>query len=174
MVVLPGFMGGWNTPATYYPVLALLDGGFDALCLDSIYSEHPTIHVLTADAHAALEAARRAGDYSQFAVAGKSLGTLAIAELLLDGTIPADTASIWLTPLLRNERTKSALDAIERRALIVIGTADPHYDPEVLRTLRHTVAVIEGANHGLAVDGDAVASAEIPRRLVAAVRDYVA
>jgi len=175
-VVLPGFMGGWSTPATYYPVLALLDRGFDALCLDSVYREHPPVDVLTADARAAVEAGRRAGDYSEVAVVGKSLGTVAVTELVLSGAMPRSTMSIWLTPLLRSERTIAALEALQRRALIVIGTADPHFDQAALDALvarGHVVEVIAGANHGLTVDGDAVKSAQIPPRLVAAVHGYI-
>ncbi len=167
-IVLPGFMGGWSTPATYYPVLALLDRGFDALCLESIYREHPPIEVLAADSGAAIAAARDAGDYSQIAVVGKSLGTVALTNLVLSGFIPGTTPSIWLTPLLKNETTIAALEALERRALIVIGTADPHFDQAALDALAakgHAVEVIQGANHGLAVDGDADASARIPSRL---------
>lgn len=175
-VVLPGFMGGWSTPATYYPVLALLDRGFDALCLDSIYDEHPAPDVLKADSAAALEAARDAADYDQVLVVGKSLGTVAIAALLADGSLPAATPTIWLTPLLQNDATRGAIGSLTTPALFVIGTSDPSFDRPALERLEaggHHVLVLDRANHGLSVDGDAAASADVPRRLVAAVQGYV-
>lgn len=176
VVVFPGFMGGWSTPATYYPVLALLDRGYDALCLDSIYREHPAAAVLKADSAAAVAATKHAGDYKSTLAMGKSLGTIAMAELLLDGTLEQSSPTIWLTPLLGDQRVQTAIASLKARALFVIGTEDPHFDQASLDSLSargHLAVVIPRANHGLAVDGDASASADVPRRLVDAVHGYV-
>jgi dienelactone hydrolase len=175
-VVFPGFLGGWNTPATYYPVLALLDRGYDALCLDSVYREHPTVERLRHDASTALRAALEAGTYEESLVMGKSLGTIAVAELLLDAELPPAARSVWLTPLLRNDRVESAIAMLESPALFVIGTKDPLFDRTVLQRLQkhgHHVAVVQRANHGLAIDGDAAASAKVAGRLVETVHRYL-
>ncbi len=174
-VVLPGFMGGWTTPATYYPVLALLDAHFDALCLDSIYREHPDVDVLKGDAAAAIAAANAEGAYRDVLLMAKSLGTIAVAELIHDGAVPTTARTIWITPLLRNDRVANALDALQTPALVLIGTQDPAFDQAHLHALAghdHEVVVLEGANHGLMVEGEAAASARIPGRLVAAVYSY--
>jgi hypothetical protein len=174
-VVLPGMRGGWSTPAVYYPVLGLLDGGLDVLCLDSIYDEMPARERLLEDATAALRAGRAAGDYEQVMLAGKSLGTLAMAELILRDPHFTDAATIWLTPLLKDDRVAAALERLDTTALVVIGSEDSHHDIEVLAGLEargHRVLVLARAHHGLAISGDARASAEIPRLLVEAVLDY--
>ena len=175
-VVLPGMVGGWLTAAVYYPVLAVLDEGLDAVCLDSIYREAPTLERLRDDATAAVHAGMAAGAYTQTVLVGKSLGTLAMAELIASDPDLADAPTIWLTPLLRNARVAAALERLRAPGLFVIGTDDPHHDADALTGLEargHRVLVLSGAHHGLAIDGDAPRSAEIPRRLVDAVLDYL-
>jgi len=173
-VVLPGRLGGWMTAAVYYPVLALLDRGFDALCLDS-YDVVPDPSTLRDDAAAALAAGTAAGRYRQVMLAGKSLGTLAMAELILERPDLASAPTIWLTPLLKVDRVAAALERLRTPGLVVIGSEDPHHDTGALEALEarsHRVLVVAGAHHGLAIDGSAAASAEIPRRLVDAVLGY--
>jgi pimeloyl-ACP methyl ester carboxylesterase len=175
-VVLPGRRGGWLAAAIYYPVIAMLDEGFDALCLESIYIDAPSPATLRDDANAVVRAGRAAGEYRQVALVGKSLGTLAMAELIASDAAFAYAPSIWLTPLLRNDRVAAALERLGAPGLIVVGTQDPLHDVDVLSGLEaqgHRVLVLAGAHHGLAIDGDAPASAEIPRELVRAVLDYL-
>jgi hypothetical protein len=175
-VAFPGGRGGWMTPAVYYPVLAMLDEGFDALCLDSIYDQTPSSERLLYDATAALRAGAAAAAYEQVVLAGKSLGTLAMAELILHDPELADAPTVWLTPLLKNGRVAAALDCLTTPGLVVIGTEDPHHDREALSAVEargHRVLVVAGANHGLAVDGDARRSAAVPRQLVDTVLDYL-
>ena len=175
-VVLPGRRGGWLAIAVCYPVLAMLDLGLDALCLDSVYEEAPPRQTLREDATAALRAGTAAGAYQQVALAGKSLGTLAMAELILHDSDLAGAPTIWLTPLLKDGRVAAALERLARPGLIVIGTDDSHHDAEALSALEargHRALALAGAHHGLAIDGDARRSAEIPRLLVDAVSDYL-
>lgn len=175
-VVLPGLRAGWMTPAVYYPVLGILDEGLDALCLDSIYDQIPARQRLLDDATAAVREGRAAGNYQQVMLAGKSLGTLAMTELILRDSQFTDAPTIWLTPLLKNDRVAAALQSLDTPALVVMGSEDAHHDIEVLSGLEargHRVLVLARAHHGLAIDGDARGSAQIPCRLVEAVLDYL-
>jgi len=175
-LVLPGFRGGWMTAAVYYPVLALQESASDVICMESIYSGHPPRDRFYADAAAALQAARAIGSDHGEVIAGKSLGTVQMAELLTRGDLSSDTLTIWLTPLLLDPAVAGAIASLTRPALLVIGTDDPHYDAQQLRELSdtgHQTLVLDRAHHGLAVMGDADASARIPLRLVAAVRSYL-
>jgi hypothetical protein len=175
-VVLPGMIGGWLTVAVYYPVLGILDEGFDTLCLDWTHQEVPDRERLREDASAGVRAGAAAGDYRQLILVGKSLGTRAMAEIVMGDAAFARAPTIWLTPLLKDDRVAAALQLLVTPGLIVIGTEDPHHSAEALSELEgrgHRTLVLAGAHHGLAVEGDAVASAEIPRRLVGAVLDYL-
>ena len=171
--VLPVFRGGWMTAAVYYPVLALQESASDVICMESIYSGHPPRDRFYADAAAALQAARAIGSDHGEVVAGKSLGTVQMAELLARGDLSSDTLTIWLTPLLLDPSVARAIASLTSPALLVIGTDDPHYDAQQLRELSetgHQTLVLDRAHHGLAIMGDADACARIPLRPVAAVR----
>lgn len=175
-IVLPGGRGGWMTPSVYYPVLAMLDRSLDVLALESNYKVFPEIAILSADAAAAFDVGLETGARGAIVVAGKSLGTLAMAGLLADERIPRDVLTIWLTPLLKQPQVETAIPQLERPGLFVIGTVDEHYDAARLDALRergHQVLVIEGAHHGLAIDGNAAQSAEVAVRLVGAVSTYL-
>ena len=175
-LVLPGYRGGWMTAAVYHPVLALQESASDVICMESICSEHPPRDRFYADAASALQAARAIGSDHGEVIAGKSLGTVQMAELLTRGDLSSDTLTIWLTPLLLDPAVAGTIVSLTRPALVVIGTDDPHYDAQQLRELSetgHQTLVLDRAHHGLAIMGDADASARIPLRLVAAVRSYL-
>ena len=128
-LVLPGFRGGWMTAAVYYPVLALQESASDVICMESIYSGHPQRDRFYADAAAALQAARAIGSDHGEVVAGKSLGTVQMAELLARGDLSSDTLTIWLTPLLLDPSVARAIASLTSPALLVIGTDDRGKSP---------------------------------------------
>ncbi|WP_460517891.1 hypothetical protein [Flindersiella endophytica] len=100
---------------------------------------------------------------------GKSLGTFA-SRLAAERGLPA----IWLTPVLNDERVVSALTAATAPALLVGGTADSMWVPEVARGSGHTVLEIPDAHHGMEIDDDPVRSAGILREVVVAMDEFVA
>jgi hypothetical protein len=63
-----------------------------------------------------------------------------------------------------------------RASLFVIGTADPEYDSAALDRLTKatggTAVVVDGADHGLDIPGDPVASVEGLERVVAALTRF--
>ena len=83
----------------------------------------------------------------------------------------------WLTPLLRSERLLRQMQAFRGRSLIVIGTEDAHYDPKILTSLRETsgakLLIIEGADHGLDIPGDAIGSVEVMQTIVTAIERFL-
>ena len=69
------------------------------------------------------------------------------------------------------------MHAFRGRSLIVIGTDDSHYDPKLLAPLSETsgteLLVIEGADHGLDIPGDAIGSVEAMRRIVVYIERFI-
>ncbi len=92
-------------------------------------------------------------------VVGKSLGTFG-AGFAAARSLPA----IWLTPLLGRPEVVEGIRANPSRQLVVGGTGDDRWDPEVAASLavsdRVDVLQIDGADHAMLVD-DPVRSAEI-------------
>jgi hypothetical protein len=94
-------------------------------------------------------------------VVGKSVGTWG-----LPAAIAIDCAGIWLTPLLY-EPELAAL-RLDRRHLLIGGTADRSWDSAAAAATGAQVMEIPGADHSLETDdvpGSIAILADIQRRL---------
>lgn len=101
-------------------------------------------------------------------VIGKSLGSLA-APLAASRGLPA----VWLTPVLTDEPTLTALRQGTAPCLLVGGTADPVWDGRLARSVTPHVLEVEGADHGMFVPGRLAASAAVLGRVATAVEDFL-
>jgi len=101
-------------------------------------------------------------------VIGKSLGSLA-APVIADRGL----AAVWLTPLLTDEPTVSALRRAAGPCLLAGGTADPYWDGRAARLISAHVVEIEGGDHGLFVPGRLSASAAVLGQVATAVEDFL-
>ena len=90
-------------------------------------------------------AVRQAPEARQILVVGKSLSTRAAAD-----AADHEWPGIWLTPLLNDPESVSALRRRTAPALLIGGTADPSWDGRVAREISDDVVELEGADHGLA------------------------
>lgn len=117
------------------------------------------------------------GRYEQVALIGKSLGTLAMGHLLSMEKFPDQTKGVWLTPVLSDSDLRRRLEAASVPSLLVIGTNDHYYDAAFLgglRTKRATLVMeVDGADHSLEVEGDVIASIDVLKRVVDAVRRFI-
>jgi hypothetical protein len=159
-VVLPGAVGGAFQAPVAFTWQALTALGWSVLAVHAEYDgsgEDWTTRVA--------EAAFAFREPSL--LAGKSRGTLG-APLLPE--LPA----IWVTPLLDHLGVVSGLKARKAPQLLVGGTADPSWRPQVARRINAEICELPGADHGLAVPGDALASVDALRRLVEAVTAFAA
>ena len=110
-------------------------------------------------------------DADHVLVVGKSLGTRAAsyaAERGLD--------AIWFTPLLVEPVVAEAIAANAGRQLLVGGLADGLWDAAVARELADNgcdVLEVPDADHGMAVPGDAVRTAESHLEVARAVEAFL-
>jgi dienelactone hydrolase len=185
-VLLPGFAYTAEMPLFYYAERLLLAAGADVLRVDYRYHQRPGARDLPeqeqdrrllADARAALDAALAQRPYREITLVGKSLGTLAMAHLLAGEPAAERVRAVWLTPLLRVAAVREQIQRLARVSLLAIGTADPHHDPGLLDQVRAAgceVVVVEGANHGFDVPGDAAASVRAVEQVVLALGTFLA
>jgi acetyl esterase/lipase len=127
---------GWDVLAVQY--------GFQAANADLRPEQFP---LLPQDVSLAVEPVLKRG-YREICIVGKSLGTPLAAELAKSLT----AEKIWLilfTPIAGSMNNLNGL-----RTLAVIGTADPVYTPELVKTPGVQWKVFEGFNHGLIQDGN--------------------
>ena len=184
-IVLPGFGYSCDMPLLYFTVSHLLDRGADVLQVEYQYSRRSDYRALDADERqrwllADVDAAWRAAlvqrPYQQFTVIGKSLGTRAMPHLLAREPQLRHARTIWFTPVWQEEAVGLHLRRAAQPALLVIGTADPYYDPALVATLRAVdqceVVVVPDAEHGLEVTGDVVRSVQAVEQALRAVQCF--
>lgn len=186
-VLVPGFGYSCDMPLFYYTENLLVDTGVDVLRLNTRYSENQAFREATDDerfqwASEDLIAVIRAGlvrrGYDELLLIGKSLGTAAIAGLLLDGSlIQIATKVVWLTPLLAIDEFRARFTQIEAPGLVVIGRADAHYDEVIVNQLLSqpnlTGHVIPGGDHSLDIPGNTQASIAALETAIQAIASFL-
>jgi predicted alpha/beta-hydrolase family hydrolase len=184
-IVLPGIGYTCHMPLLYYPSQVLLALGMDVLWVEYNYIRRPDYRALSdaeqkrwlfTDVTAACQIALAQRYYEQVALIGKSLGTTAISGLLAADATLAQSRDVWLTPVLRNDMVRAQIKT-RPRALVVMGTADPFYDPaylaELQATTRNEVVVVEGADHSMEIQGDVWQSLKALERVTRAVQAFM-
>lgn len=171
-IILPGLRYRPNMPGLYYPALHLRTIGADVLTVDYRYDQQPDLATMPdterrawwlADATASLESALSQRSYDRITIVGKSLGTVTMAPLLADDERLKTAQAIWLTPALKSPGLPQLMHRCRQHGLIIIGTADPYYDADLLAGFRQQgfqVLEMPDANHGLECPDDAIRSAE--------------
>lgn len=116
----------------------------------------------------AAEAAEHIAGATHITLIAKSLGTRVIARLPLE-LMPKSVDAVWLTPIFVDAATADAAAAKVWRSLYVYGTADPACNEAALLDIAAATAgrvlAVPGGDHGLEVEGDAVASVAALLRL---------
>ena len=141
--------------------------GADVMLVDYRYDEEPDLASMSdsermawwlADATAALDAGLAQRRYDRITIVGKSLGTATMAPLLAEDARLRTAEAVWLTPTLKKPGFPELMRRCGQRGLIVIGTADPYYDAELLADFERRglqVLAVPDVNHGLECPGDA-------------------
>ncbi len=178
-IVLPGYGYSADMPVLYYPGRAALERGADLLQVQYAYNlnaayrqqtDEEQMRWLVEDSQAACREVFSRREYRRVTLIGKSLGTMAMARLL-----PADpgfdhAACVWLTPVLSDPQVERLILSSDRKSLLVIGTADSFYHPEMIAQIQRKentqVMVIPDADHSLEIKGDIVRSIKIMEKLV--------
>lgn len=101
-------------------------------------------------------------------VIGKSLGSL-VLPLAVQRGWPA----IWLTPLLNVPELVTALEKVASKTLLVGGTADDSWNGNIARASGQQVLELPGADHGLEIPGDPLASTGLLTKIVATMTLFV-
>jgi predicted alpha/beta-hydrolase family hydrolase len=185
-LVFPGFGYTCQMPLLFYSIEALLQKGLNVLTVEYNYSKDAQFRALSkeeqigrlhADVEASYRAAQNQGYSNIVTLAGKSLGTRAIAYLLREHSELRNAKVVWLTPLIKGQDLREQIAGHEAGNLIAIGTADPHYNVDVLYSLqdnpRISVVLIEDGDHGLQIQGDLNRSLEALSKVITSVNQFL-
>lgn len=184
--LLPGMGYTSHMPLLYYPARIMLALGADVLGLEYDYNRQEDFmalsgeerkHWLISDVTNACHTVLRGRTYQEITLIGKSLGTRAMGDLLTTDDHLTEARAIWLTPVLRSERLYTQIKEWGKRSLIVIGTADPHYNQarldEIQRSTKGETLVIEGADHSLEIGGDVLRSLEAMEKVIRSIQSFL-
>lgn len=186
-IVFPGLGYSCHMPLLYYSTLILLNKGFDVLWVEANYgkskdymarSKEMQMQWLREDTISAIKSVLIKRNYRHAAMVGKSLGTVSLALLLPEKSLPKDTRNVWLTPLL-NDRDINELIEMNpgRKSLFIIGTDDAYYDAKQLKVIKEEAKgkalVIKGADHSLEIGDDAFASLRALQKTLRVIREFV-
>ena len=157
-VLLPGLNYTVENPLFYYIGQLLHERDVDALLVDFAYNrddafmnapDDDRLERLRTDGQAVLEFARKLAEYDRITIIGKSVGTISMGWAIDD--LP-DARLVWLTPSLGGTGLRAQMLGRSNPAFCLIGTRDPAYTETLVGELAAdgmTVAVIEGADHGI-------------------------
>jgi hypothetical protein len=174
-ILLPGLNYTAENPLFYYIRQLLHEREVDALLVDFTYNrdedflnapDDDRLERLKTDGRAIIEFARKLGEYDRITIIGKSLGTISMGWAIDD--LP-DARLVWLTPSLGGTGLRTQMLGRPNPAFCLIGTRDPAYTETLVEELTAdgtTLAVIEGADHGINHADGAVASVGLVQQAI--------
>ncbi|SDS57617.1 hypothetical protein SAMN04488543_1986 [Friedmanniella luteola] len=143
-ILLPGRQAGVATPLLHWPASLLTEMGWSVLGVtweETRLDEAGVASEVRRCADAALAQARPG---QPVLVVAKSLGTLALPWAVENGVPGA-----WLTPLLQDVAVAASVGVARQPTLLVGGTEDPHWQPQLAVGPGVTLLELPDADHGL-------------------------
>jgi hypothetical protein len=185
-IVFPGRGYTSQGPLLHYTINLLLENRVNVLSVDYAYWNNLEFNRLDwddkkkwlfADVEEAFKAAVDNIDAEPRILVGKSLGTLAMGHLLDTFSSTRKTTAIWHTPLVKMPHLVRQITKHKPHSLFVIGTADPHYDREILDEVKAAISgrliVIEEANHSMEVPGGVQDSLKVMTEIIDGIRQFL-
>lgn len=173
MILLPGKGYTVDSPLFHYLRKVAVKNGWDVLSVT--YAIHvgkfddwlSRISDLGLDSMQSVNQAMERG-YRKVCIVGKSLGT-PIAGMIANALDVPEKAVLMLTPI------QDAMTLIpDIRALGIIGTADPAYEPDMVKeTATESWLVSDGLNHSLEYSGDWRKSLDILPEILEACEKFL-
>lgn len=182
-ILFPGLNYTCDMPLLYYLNRLLTDRHIDVLQLHTDYTgpefqslpSEKRFEWIAADAQAAVEALDDFG-YTKLVLAGKSIGTLALAHLT---TLPLKPAvcSIWLTPLLHHPILVEQASQLTYPSLFIASRDDPTFEENAIAYIQRKTGcetfLLEQGDHRLEVPGDLKQSLVILERILERVNAFL-
>jgi predicted alpha/beta-hydrolase family hydrolase len=176
LVVLPGLHYGPEGPVLYHLAKQLQRSGWDTLGLTYGFQAAMafpwTDHAgeTLAECRAALSEVLGRRAYERVGIVAKSLGTILLVQLCAQGVVPEAAGVAHLTPPVGNPAFDAAFRETRQPAYIAIGTRDSFFNEEAVRAVADRpvtyVRILEGADHGLDVNGDLTATLRVVGKVV--------
>lgn len=182
-IFLPG--AGYNTtsPLFHFTEEVYLNRGYDVLRVDYRYIDkeyddftaEELDRAVKMDATAVLDKFFSDHAYDEYYIAGKSLGTIAMAQELKKQRFE-NAKVIWLTPLIDQQAVLEAMIQSPHPALCFIGDQDRYYSQETYRKLAANPMLASklypGLNHSLEYGDNPVDSIRMLQNIITDIEQF--
>lgn len=185
-VLLPGLAYSNDSPILYYTANYLIEKGISVLKVDYKYFESEKYlasskevqkHWLISDVEAAIKTVLSIQDFERVILVGKSIGTLAIGEILTADNQFENAEIVWLTPLFKNEELLQQVLKIDNRSLFIIGTEDPSYNNDtfakILENDNVDSLIVEGADHSIDIENNIIESIDQSKEILLKIMRFI-
>lgn len=176
IVVFPGADYSCMGLCIYYPSTALYENGYELLNIEYDFRKN-RLESDSQDSYTEyfdfllsnIKNLNLSGELIAFC---KSIGTRIVASKknkIFDKVI-------WSTPSLKDDFVLKSIAELEKKSLVIIGTADPLYSKEKLDNLTNSSVnslVIKGADHGLDIDTDLNRSLDEMKNIISKTLEFV-
>jgi pimeloyl-ACP methyl ester carboxylesterase len=183
-IVFPGLAYTCGMPLLWYSTYVLLSMGAEVLWAEFDYHRWPEFgslsgeqqnDLLRLESEAAIDALLSRRHYGRVTLIGKSLGTVAMSQLVATRDRLEDATAVWLTPIVPEIDPERA--AARVRSLFVIGGADAYYDAggfvAFVEAARAESLVVDDADHILQVGTDPLRNLQIVEQVVRRVASFL-
>jgi len=185
-ILYPGWEYTNQMPLLFYTRQLLINRGADVLCVDYSYSCNNEFNNssniekkkwITADVISAYKSVICYRHYREITLIGKSLGSLAVVYLLQMGITLEKLKILWITPALSENELQKAIKECKYESLLIIGTEDRFYDPDVLYQIQKNtsteVLIIQDADHNLGIKGEIIGSIDNLKIVIDALNSFL-
>lgn len=176
-VILPGIGYTLDRVTLEYSSQLSLELGFDVLKIEYGFQIgrrefHPDeeFNIIAEESFKLLKSTL-ANKYKNIVFIGKSIGTC-VQNVLNKNVKGYNVTNIYLSPI-----NKTVQMEIEENALVITGSSDPLLSKENLEILEEVngtkLISIDGANHALNIEGNAIKSLEIQLNIIKCMKEYL-
>lgn len=164
-LLLPGVGYRLENPIFYFTRQLLLDNGYRVAGANYAYDKvegfrdfdfDEIIDILRDDAASIAETIPQLPKHNEFLVVGKSLGTVLMGNMLMQGHLK-NAQLAWLTPSSKIPQVPDGILQNAHKSFVCIGSADKGYDPPTYAEFAKAgafLSVIDDLAHVLECDND--------------------
>lgn len=179
-IILPGAGYTSQGPLLHFSSGHYFNQGFDVLQINYRFSDaeldpfdaagfsNNVLHTL--------EEPLKESNYDQYVIVAKSIGTIALANLLKHPTFQNAT-SIWLTPLLHRDDVYQAMLQVKSNSFCIIGDKDFCYREDRFANLQSNktlkTLLIPNGDHSLENKEDVLGSIDMLKKVITSIVKFL-
>ncbi len=185
-IFLPGMAYSNDNPLLYYPAQYAMSKKMNLLRIDYNYVGNDAFMQATgtarkawlvADILSVMDVVLSRQIFERIILIGKSIGTLAMGEILTKYEKLKHADVVWLTPLLNQETLVEQMMKLKNRSLMIAGTADPMYveknAKKIIENTNTELLAIPNADHSMEIEGNVIESIQVMKKILESIKAFI-